>query len=172
MTVVNGKETASTEAEIPKMVYQFPLRNMQPSTSPPWDRCPLSRAHGDCPAGARLTCIPTQISHSPHRYPLKLFQCREGWRTGQSNDESDMQGFPGSSGVKNQHANAGDTGLTPDPGRSRVPQSNSPLAPELLSQCSRAWEPQLLKPTCSRAPAPQQEKPASSITPTAPTVIL
>ena len=87
MTVINGKEVASTKDETPKMVYQFPLRNMPASTAPPWDRCTVSGANGDCPAGARLTCIPTQISHSPLRHPLKLFRCREGWRTGQNNNQ-------------------------------------------------------------------------------------
>ena len=33
-------------------------------------------------------------------------------------------GFPGGSVVKNLPANAGDTGLIPDPGRSHVLQSN------------------------------------------------
>ena len=45
-------------------------------------------------------------------------------------------------------------------------QSNYARAPQLLSLCSRAWEPQLLtlvlqllKPACPRAHALQQEKP-------------
>ena len=33
-------------------------------------------------------------------------------------------GFPGGSVEKNLPANAGDTGLIPDPGRSHMPQSN------------------------------------------------
>ena len=53
---------------------------------------------------------------------------------------------------KNLPANAGDTGSSPGPGRSHVPQSNSARAPQLLSLRSRARELQLLKP---RARAPQ-----------------
>ena len=33
-------------------------------------------------------------------------------------------GFPGGTVVKNPPANAGDTGLSPDPGRYHMPQSN------------------------------------------------
>ena len=33
-------------------------------------------------------------------------------------------GFPGGAVVKDPPANAGDTGLSPGPGRSRMPQSN------------------------------------------------
>ena len=36
--------------------------------------------------------------------------------------------------------NAGDTGSSPDPGRSHMPGSNQARAPRLLSLCSRAWE--------------------------------
>ena len=35
-----------------------------------------------------------------------------------------IQGFPGGAVVKNLPANAGDTGLSPGPGRSHMPQSN------------------------------------------------
>ena len=35
-----------------------------------------------------------------------------------------MEGVPGGSVVKNPPANAGDTGLIPDPGRSYMPWSN------------------------------------------------
>ena len=34
------------------------------------------------------------------------------------------RGFPGGAVVKNQPANAGDTGLSPGPGRSHMPRSN------------------------------------------------
>ena len=74
--------------------------------------------------------------------------------------------FPGGAVVKNPPANAGDTGLSPGPGRSHTPRSNWAQAPQLLSLRSRAREPQLLSPhattTEARAPracAPQQEKP-------------
>ena len=55
-------------------------------------------------------------------------------------------GFPGGAVVKNPPAKAGDTGLSPGPGRSHTPQSNSAHSPQLLSLHSRAQEPQLLKP--------------------------
>ena len=57
-------------------------------------------------------------------------------------------------------------GLSPGPGRSHMPWSNLARAPQLLSLCSRAREPQLLSPHATtteahapRACAPQQEKP-------------
>ena len=53
-------------------------------------------------------------------------------------------GFPGGAVVKNPPANAGDTGLSPGPGRPHMPQSNYARAPQLLSLHSRAREPQLL----------------------------
>ena len=39
--------------------------------------------------------------------------------------------FPGGSVLKNLPANAGDTGLIPDPGRSHTPRSNKARAPQL-----------------------------------------
>ena len=75
-------------------------------------------------------------------------------------------GFTGGAVVKNPPANAGDTGLSPGPGRSHMLRSNLARAPQLLSLCSRAHEPQLLSPCATtpearapRARAPQQEKP-------------
>ena len=77
-----------------------------------------------------------------------------------------FQVFPGGAVVKNLLANAGDTGSNPGPGRSHMPRSNWAHAPQLLSLCSRAHEPQLLSPhattTEARTPgarAPEQEKP-------------
>ena len=74
--------------------------------------------------------------------------------------------FPVGAVVKNPPANAGDTGSSPGPGRSHMPQSKYAHAPQLLSLRSRACEPQLLSPcaatTEARAPrarALQQEKP-------------
>ena len=68
--------------------------------------------------------------------------------------------------VKNQPANAGDTGSSPGPGWSHMLRSNWARAPQLLSLHSRACEPQLLSPHAAtneaheaRARAPQQEKP-------------
>ena len=53
--------------------------------------------------------------------------------------------FPGGAVVKNLPANAGDTGSIPGLGISHMPWSNEARAPQLLSLCSRAHEPQLLK---------------------------
>ena len=47
------------------------------------------------------------------------------------------RGFPSGTVVKNPPANAGDTGLSPGPGRSHMPQSNEARAPQLLSL--RVW---------------------------------
>ena len=55
-------------------------------------------------------------------------------------------GFPGGAVVKNPPANAGDTGSSPGPGRSHMPQSNSARAPQLLSLRSTARALQLLSP--------------------------
>jgi len=60
--------------------------------------------------------------------------------------------------VKNQPVNAEDMGSIPDPGRSHMPWTNQVRVPQLLRLCSRAWEPQLLKPAWPRAHALQQEK--------------
>ena len=38
--------------------------------------------------------------------------------------KSGLRGFPGGAVVKNPPANAGDTGLSPGPGRSHMPWSN------------------------------------------------
>ena len=64
--------------------------------------------------------------------------------------------------VKNPPANAGDTGLSPGPGRSHMLWSNLARAPQLLSLRSRARAPQLLSPraTTTEARALQQEKPS------------
>ena len=60
--------------------------------------------------------------------------------------------------VKNMPANAGDTDLIPDLGRSHVPWNNWAHAPQVLSLCSRAHVLQLLKLVSPRACALQQEK--------------
>ena len=67
--------------------------------------------------------------------------------------------FPGGTVVKNVPANAGNMASSPGLGRSHMPWSNKAPAPQLLSLCSRAHKPQLLKPPAPRARAPQQEKP-------------
>ena len=71
-----------------------------------------------------------------------------------------MLGFPGGSVVKNPPASAGDRGSIPDPGRSRMLCSNWAHRLQLLSLCSRAQEPQLLKLSGPRALVPKQEKPS------------
>ena len=61
--------------------------------------------------------------------------------------------FPGGSVVKNLPAIAGDAGLSPDPGRSHMPWSNKARAPQLLSLCLRAREPQVLSPRAAATEA-------------------
>lgn len=56
------------------------------------------------------------------------------------------EGLPGGSVVKNLPASAGDTGSIPEFGRSHRSRSNWACVPQLSTLCSRAWEPQLLKP--------------------------
>ena len=48
-----------------------------------------------------------------------------------------QQGFPGGAAVENLPANAGDTGSSPDLGRSHMPRSNWAREPQLLSL--RVW---------------------------------
>ena len=60
--------------------------------------------------------------------------------------------------VKNPPASAGDTGLTPGLERSHMLRSNWARAPQLLSPCSRAGEPLLLKAEHPRGQALHQEK--------------
>ena len=52
-------------------------------------------------------------------------------------------GFPAGPVVKNPPANEGDMGSIPDLGRSYMLQGNQASVSQLLSLCSRAWEPQL-----------------------------
>ena len=54
-----------------------------------------------------------------------------------------FMGFPCGSVVKNPPSNTGDTGSTPDSGRSHMPRSNKAHVSQLLSLRSRAREPQL-----------------------------
>ena len=56
-------------------------------------------------------------------------------------------------------ADEGDMGSIPDAGRSHMPQNSYACVPQLLSLCSRAQEPKLLKSTRPRAHAPWQKKP-------------
>ena len=68
--------------------------------------------------------------------------------------EMEFLGVPGGAVVKNPPANARDTGSSPGPGRSHMPQSNKARAPQLLSLRSRAHEPQLLSP-CATTTEPE-----------------
>ena len=53
------------------------------------------------------------------------------------------RGLPGGSVVKNLPDNAGDTGLILGLGGSHMLRNNKAHETQLLSLCSRAWEPQL-----------------------------
>ena len=62
--------------------------------------------------------------------------------------QNSTQHFLGSSVVKNQPVGSVDTSSIPDSGRSHMLRGNEAHAPQLLSLCPRAWEPQLLKSEC------------------------
>ena len=61
--------------------------------------------------------------------------------------------------VESPPANAGDMGLIPDLGGSHMARGNWALVPQLLTLCSMASKPRLLKPMNPGAFAVQQEKP-------------
>ena len=61
--------------------------------------------------------------------------------------------------VKNLHANAGNVGLTPAPGRPHIPTERLSHVLKRLSPRCGACELQLLKSTCPRARGLQHEKP-------------
>ena len=73
--------------------------------------------------------------------------------------KKDRGDFPGASVDKNPPANAGDIGLIPDLGRSYRLRGSKCYVPQLLSLCSRAWEPELPKPLHPLASDPPPEKP-------------
>lgn len=62
--------------------------------------------------------------------------------------QNSTQRFLDSSVVKNPPVGSVDTSSIPDSGRSHMPRGNEARAPQLLSLCPRAWEPQLLKSEC------------------------
>ena len=79
--------------------------------------------------------------------------------------KNQREDFPGGSVVMNLPAHAADMSSIPDLGRSHIPWNNLARAPQLLSQYSGTWEPQLFNPcamaaeaACPEAHAPQQEK--------------
>ena len=61
--------------------------------------------------------------------------------------------FPGGTVDKNLPNNAGDMGLISDSGRFHMLQSNEVRAPQLLSLCPGAQEPQLLSPRAATTEA-------------------
>ena len=64
----------------------------------------------------------------------------QGFRGGTVVKNPPAGGFPGGAVVKNPPANAGDTGLSPGPGRSHMPRSNWAREPQLLSPCGTTTE--------------------------------
>ena len=67
-----------------------------------------------------------------------------------------MEGFPGGSVIMKLPADAGDTGLIPDPGRSHRAYKlkvNQAYEPQLLNRCFRAQELELLRPDGTTANA-------------------
>ena len=67
--------------------------------------------------------------------------------------------------LRNLPDNAGDAGSSPGVGRSHMPRSSWACVPQLLSLCSRAREPQLLKsarlePVLRNKRSHRNEKPA------------
>ena len=93
---------------------------------------------------------------SQRRWPMSWVRI-EGWvRIGKSRKIIQEEGtnnicredFPGGAVVKNLPANAGDTGSIPGLERSHIPRSSKTHVPPLLSLCSRACKPQLLKSVC------------------------
>ena len=87
------------------------------------------------------------ISNMWIRYStLNVVQLLKEGRTNTGQEKNHRLGFPGGAVVKSPPANAGDMGSSPGPGRSHMLRSNWARAPQLLSLCSRACEPQLLSP--------------------------
>ena len=63
---------------------------------------------------------PVESGHSSLLYYCFAFQSKKKMKLKQN----PLLGFPGGAVVKNPPANAGDTGLSPGPGRSHMLQSN------------------------------------------------
>ena len=72
--------------------------------------------------------------------------------------KSDSEGFPGGTVVTNPPANAGDTGLSPGPGRFHMLRSNKARVPQLLKPAS--LEPMLRnkRSHCNEKPAYHNEE--------------
>ena len=102
--------------------------------------------------------IPNYLKQLPKNSHLASEPC---W----SHRMKNTWGLPWRLSVKNPPANAGDTGLIPDPGKPHLLGGNQAHPPQLLSLCSRTQEPQLLsllavtaEAWAPRARAPRQEK--------------
>ena len=90
------------------------LSQLQPRTQPQARLLDGSRGAGQ---------LPSQLQQVPGGEDTE--QRSDGGGGGlPSVNYNDNGGFPGSSVVKNPPANAGDTGLIPDPGRSHMPWKN------------------------------------------------
>ena len=76
--------------------------------------------------------------------------------------QESLLGFPGGSVLKNLLANARDVGSTLGLGRSHMLQNNEAHAPQLLSLCSRAPEPQLQSPYATSTGAHKPWSPCST----------
>ena len=104
---------------------------------------------------ALSNCLQTPVLDVPGQTTSKTrIQHHPSKKKKQQQQKNMLQGFPGGAVVGNPPANAGDTGSSPGPGRSHMPQSNSSREPQLLSPCATTTEARV--PT---ARAPQQEKP-------------
>ena len=71
------------------------------------------------------------------------------------------KGFPGGSVVRTPPANAGDTGLIPDPARSPHAAEQQSHAPQLLSLCPRATEACVSESSCSTREAAAMRSPST-----------
>ena len=67
-----------------------------------------------------------------------------------ANKNLETRGFLGGAVVGSLPANAGDAGSSPGQGGSHMPWSSWARAPQLLSLCSGARDPQVLNPTCQK----------------------
>ena len=108
-------------------------------------------------SGLGATILPTLsiFEPPPHKYNLQLhpadsmlsplYLCTS-WSVFPEYLLPNPRDSPSGSVIKNPPANAGDTDLISTPRRSHMLWSNQAPAPQLLSLCSRAHVPQLLKP--------------------------
>ena len=112
-------------------------------------RLPEPVTHSECPSPQSLSqqlCLPpdtlTVGNHPGQSHAPPAETRKQGTKRGQENQEERLKrkgggGFPGGAVVENPPASAGDTGSSPDPGRSHMPRSNWAREPQLLSL--RVW---------------------------------